>query len=88
MVSPLGTPVLLVHLGLDATEFATGHPMSTIVDDFNKYWRPTGDAVSGIDPLLGSYNPVLNASASGGALDAARRAELLEARARSRGDGS
>ncbi|WP_158853942.1 WXG100-like domain-containing protein [Saccharothrix deserti] len=87
LVSPLGTPVLLAHLGLDATEFATGHPMSTIVDDYNKYWRPTGDAVSGSDPLLGSYNPGLNASASGGALDADRRPDLLEERARSRGDG-
>ena len=85
--SPLGTPVLLAHLALDATEYATGHPMSTIVDDFNKYWRPTGDAVSGYDPLLGSYNPVVNAAASGGALDAERRPELLEERARSRGDG-
>ncbi len=87
VASPFGTPVLLAHLGLDATEFATGHPMSTIVDDYNKYWRPTGDAVSGSDPLLGSYNPALNASASGGALDAERRPELLEERARARGDG-
>jgi hypothetical protein len=86
LVSPFGTPVLAAHLALDATEFATDQPVSTIVDDYNKYWRPTGDAVSGVDPLLGSYNPVLNASASGGALDAERRPDLLEERARSRGD--
>ncbi|MCC8250346.1 WXG100-like domain-containing protein [Saccharothrix luteola] len=87
LASPLGTPVLLAHLGVDAAEYVSGQPTSTIVDDYHKYWRPTGEAVSGIDPLLGSYNPVLNASAAGGELDADRRPELLEERARSRGDG-
>ncbi len=87
LASPSGIAVLAAHAAIDGVELATGEETSTIVDDYNKYWRPTGDAISGHDPLLGSYNPVLNASASGGAADAQRRPELLEERARSRGEG-
>ncbi|MCE7000827.1 hypothetical protein LZG04_39325 [Saccharothrix sp. S26] len=87
--SPLGTPVLAEHLALEASEHVTGELKSTIVDDVNKYWLPNPDALprSGIDPVLGSYNPVLNASTQGGALDLERRPDLVEERARSRGQG-
>lgn len=87
--SPVGTPILAGHLLLEASEQVTGESKPTIVDDVNKYWLPNAGELprSGIDPLLGSYNPVLNASTQGGALDLERRPELLEERARSRGTG-
>jgi hypothetical protein len=91
LLSPLGTPVLLTHAVLEASEEFTGETTPTIVDDINKYWVPDArtedgdDIVTANDPVLGSYNPLANAAASGGALDAERHSDLLEERARSRG---
>lgn len=89
-----GLVVLAEHLKTETIEQQTGADKSTIVDDINKYWlanpAPITDPMREVlpDPLVNLVpTPLWNAVLQGGQVDAERQPELLEERARSRGQG-